>query len=375
MQLLRYAFTLQSILLAAGCGKLAYGDFVEEQEALHCEIQEACGSEFMFCSNTTSTLTDCEWFQPLRGERCLDEVAEVLDVAEPGAPVCEAWQSAENPLGACEFEAVTRRRRGFGCFVSRLGGSGRPLREAGVPVLAPTKFTHLSASRPHRAAARWLRNAQFEHASIAAFSRVATELMAVGAPLSLVERCHQAALDEVRHTRAALCIAEALLGETASLGALPSKGVPPRPLREIAREALLDGCCGEGAAAQHAWHGATAAAPEIALALERIAEDETRHAVLAWATVRWATERDPSMLPWLARALSEHRGKVCARQHDAADDEGDELTHFGLLSDATSTQLELEAIDALVAPTFRSLHAAARTSRASPEAVQPTHRC
>ena len=45
-------------------------------------------------------------------------------------------------------------------------------------------------------AQHWTRAAQMEHASVAAFSRFSLQLLAVGAPPSLLEDAHRAALDE-----------------------------------------------------------------------------------------------------------------------------------------------------------------------------------
>ena len=50
-------------------------------------------------------------------------------------------------------------------------------------------------------ARKWLAAALAEHASVASFSKFALELLAVGAPASLLQRAHQAALDEIRHAQ------------------------------------------------------------------------------------------------------------------------------------------------------------------------------
>jgi len=61
----------------------------------------------------------------------------------------------------------------------------------------------------------------------------------------------------------------------------------------FALDALLEGCIGEGAAALEAADEALGEVdPEIRSVLERIAEDEQRHAELGWRCVQWALARD-----------------------------------------------------------------------------------
>jgi hypothetical protein len=61
---------------------------------------------------------------------------------------------------------------------------------------------------------------------------------------------------------------------------------------ELAVAAVEEGCVGETLAAVLAGERLEHARdPAVRAALERIADDETRHAELAWRTVRWAIER------------------------------------------------------------------------------------
>ena len=59
----------------------------------------------------------------------------------------------------------------------------------------------LSAASRQTLAGSWARDGLAEHASIASFSRFALGLLSHGAPASLVERLHLAAIDEIRHAR------------------------------------------------------------------------------------------------------------------------------------------------------------------------------
>ena len=139
----------------------------------------------------------------------------------------------------------------------------------------------------------WTTEARAEHASIAAFSKVALELLALGAPPALVAGCQRAALQEVRHAQLCFAVASAYAGRPLAPGPLPEALSGDAPdLARLARESLLDGCVGEGLTAETARLGAESARdPEVARVLRVLGRDEAGHAALAWAIVEWAVER------------------------------------------------------------------------------------
>ena len=143
--------------------------------------------------------------------------------------------------------------------------------------------------------------ARAEYASVAAFGELALRLLAVGAPADLVEGCHRAALDEIRH--ASLC--DSLAGWSAtSFGAIPGlvghrlggwRRSRRAQLRRLAVESFLDGWLNEGAAAAQLRDRADeAASHEDRARLRSMAEDEQRHADLARAIVTWCFDEDPA---------------------------------------------------------------------------------
>ncbi len=141
----------------------------------------------------------------------------------------------------------------------------------------------------HHLAAAWLADAQMEHASIAAFARATLELLAVGAPPSLVAGAQRAGLDEVEHAR--ICFALAGRYGAGERGPGPLPAVQPRSLDVVgvAVSTFVEGCVGETIAALMATRAARRCEDAtVRGALERIADDETRHAELAWSTVAWA---------------------------------------------------------------------------------------
>ena len=174
--------------------------------------------------------------------------------------------------------------------------AGRPYLVGGVEVLAKEgdrvesewRHPHISAV-PDRED-EWFRIGVAEHASVASFSRATLQLMAHGAPSSLVDETLSAARDEVRHAR----VAFALAGR--SPGALPL-GVDTEPLHlplaELGRRVYAEGCLGETRAVLRAvdlWREAAPGAEKDFWAM--VLRDERRHAELAWRTLRWVQQRE-----------------------------------------------------------------------------------
>jgi len=177
---------------------------------------------------------------------------------------------------------------------------GRPLRvEGGVLTLGMSasgvnEAAHTNAGARIAAVGRgYERDAQLEHASVPAFLQLANELTQVGAPNALVQRALSAARDEVRH--AALCMQLA----ARHLDACSPPALPPMAARapiasqasvvRLAVESWLDGCIAEGRAAAIAARATQLASDPQACAIQHaIADDEQRHAELAWSILSWA---------------------------------------------------------------------------------------
>jgi hypothetical protein len=151
----------------------------------------------------------------------------------------------------------------------------------------------LSAATRRALADGWLLDGLFEHASVASFARFSMQLLAVGAPASLVRQAHAAALDEIRHAELCFTLASAYAGEP-----LEPEPFPLSPalavdtdLVPVAVESVIEGCIGETlAAAQAAEALARATDPAVVAALTSTLADEIRHAELAWRFVAWAVD-------------------------------------------------------------------------------------
>jgi hypothetical protein len=169
---------------------------------------------------------------------------------------------------------------------ARHGGDG--WNEAGV---ATPRVDHLDAETRAALAAQWAKDGLAEHASVASFGRFALELMAVGAPAELIALAHRAALDEIRHAQLCLQLASAYADEPIAPGPFPFAGgvEVSNDLASIAARAAREGCIGETLAAIAADERcAETDDPAVRAVLATIADDEARHAELAWRTVAWA---------------------------------------------------------------------------------------
>lgn len=155
------------------------------------------------------------------------------------------------------------------------------------------RASDLSPEERARLAAAWTHDGLFEHASVASFGRFALELLAAGAPADLVAAAHEAALDEIRHARLCFGLAGAYAGAPLAPSPFPFGGAVEvtDDLASIAARAAREGCIGETiAAVQGAARLAAAIDPAVRAALAVVAEDEARHAELAWRAVRWAID-------------------------------------------------------------------------------------
>lgn len=227
--------------------------------------------------------------------------------------VANAFVRTELGLGETSVGIGGRSSTVFG----NVGGGcvmvGRPVRtDAGV--LVPT-------AADARTAEAWSRDAASELHAVFAFAELAEQLIAAEAPAALIERALSAGREELGHARACQAMAERLAPGTPPPA--PPSHVVRSPLRgkdarvRLATESWLDGCLGEGVAS--AWAQAAARAStsaEARVAQQRIADEEARHAALAWDVMRWAAHGDDDVRHalWSLREVE----KVAGDEDDAA---------------------------------------------------------
>jgi hypothetical protein len=196
------------------------------------------------------------------------------------------------------------------CYVAQVfqgqGCEGRPLRVDGELRLATLasrddwsarvelEARALSPVARAALAAAWIHSARAEHASVASFARFALELMALGAPADLVRGAQLAMGDEIAHAELCFGVARALTGDDVGPGPLSLDGLQMGAIDPVAVAVatVVEGCVNETLAAALALAELEAAEDaDVVRALTKIAEDETRHAGLAWRTVAWMIRR------------------------------------------------------------------------------------
>lgn len=257
-------------------------------------------------------------------------------------------------------------------FVASCGVSGRPFlvgerartaraqrREGGAwGAAARPDVAQLSQETRAALADAWLRDALLEHASIASFSRFSLEMMAVGAPAELLDAAHDAARDEVRH--AALCFGLASAYAGAALAPAPfafGGGVEvSSDIAEIAARAVREGCVGETIAAVQASEQlalATDAAVRGALAI--IAEDEARHAELAWRFVAWALKVGGGAVREAVSAAFEASFAAPPPDAPATDAPKDALAAHGRADSVVLAASHRRALRDIITPAMRAL--------------------
>jgi hypothetical protein len=321
------------------------------------------------------------------GESCAPGAECATYEAEPGCP-SEAF-ACQTPTDACLADSD--------CVVSgpndvdevcAIGGSGsrvcspvtcavgRPFLVDGDARVAPLAKSRawsaavapstdgMSLELRVRLAAEWASIGQMEHASVAAFARFALQLLAVGAPPHLLEATHRAMADETVHAKLAFGLASAYAAQDIGPGALSIDAcLGACDLEELVATVVREGCIGETVAAIEAREALELARdPEVRAVLARIAEDETKHAQLAWRTVAWALETggEPARA-WVHAAFEEAtRGGEAA----AFGREGELLVH-GVVDEPLRARLRAAAVRDVVMPCARGLLAPARASLSS----------
>jgi hypothetical protein len=207
-------------------------------------------------------------------------------------------------------------------------------------------------------AGAWLADARMEHASVAAFARLAVQLVVLGAPPSLVAACHAAAADEVAHARLCFELAHRFApspGSTMGIGpgCLEVDGaMAGNTIDDVAVGTFVEGCIGETVASLTASARlATATDGMVRDTLSRIAVDEAAHAELSWRVLVWALVQVP-----LARRgglVSELWQRARAGSSEPPVQRGD--ASYGVLSSDQFRRIEHEAMQHVIQPALDTL--------------------
>eukprot|EP00756_Hemistasia_phaeocysticola_P031662 Hpha_TRINITY_DN16365_c1_g1::TRINITY_DN16365_c1_g1_i2::g.58089::m.58089 len=203
-----------------------------------------------------------------------------------------------------------------------------------------------------RAVSSYISQAGEEQTSVASFAALTLRLMANGAPGVLLDASLRAGQDEVRHARTCVRLAETLGGVgRVELQKLPEHNLTVEPgLAELATSSVREGGVGESIAATCALVGAEAAQhPEVRKAQGEIADEEARHAALAWVTAAWAAERGGvEVRSHLGKMLGALQQKPYTPKEGGAGEEDAEQLLYGhvegALKDAVIRRTEVELI-------------------------------
>jgi hypothetical protein len=134
--------------------------------------------------------------------------------------------------------------------------------------------------------------AHLEAASVHAFRSLAHELAAHGAPAHLIAAARRSVREEIRHARLTRKAALAHGGTPAPVTLSRSAQGERRSLEALAIENAVEGCVRETFGALLASYQARAAIdPSVREMMSSIADDETRHAELAWSLDAWTKTR------------------------------------------------------------------------------------
>lgn len=284
------------------------------------------------------------------------------------------------PLISCgPYPAGTGKRREDQCCYALCFGSpacGRPFVIEGEARVAPARPSpgwagldaRANAGAPNASLAiadEWLRDALAEHASVAAFSAFSLSLLALGAPAELVRASAAATLDEVAHARACFELASDYAGRSLGPGALDIGGFQvATDLGTAVERAFFDGCIGETAAALVARASLEVCdSPRVRAVLERIAEDESRHAELAWQFIAWALRQGGTPVAHvLQAALERAEAGLIVRACRASVTAPPEWHRAGRLSEAERQHISEGALRDIARPLLKALLA-----RHSPE--------
>ena len=219
--------------------------------------------------------------------------------------------------------------------------------------------SELDAEARSRVAAAWARDAAMEHASVASFARFTLELLALGAPADLVLGSLDAGRDEVEHAVACFALASRYAGKSLGPAGLDVGGAAPAvDLAGAVGAAIVEGCIGETLSALLAEARlARAEDADVRGTLRRIANEEARHAELAWRFVGWAiTSGGESIREAARRAFASALASAPqAWDPSLAAISASTLRAHGLLDEAAAREVVARAFSDVIAPCAAAL--------------------
>ncbi len=223
-----------------------------------------------------------------------------------------------------------------------------PLDDGTFDAPAP-ELEGIDAVQRARLAQHWTEVALLEHASIAGIARLSLQLLSLGAPTDLVEAANRALADETKHARLCFALASAYRGEPVEPeGPITERSVSGEGPESILRSVIRQSCVAESQAALGAAHALSLCEDyAVSKVLEEIANDEARHAELAFRIVQWLLGERPELRCVAEEEFAEALSSIDA---DAEPTELGELRSFGVLDDGALARVRRRALGAVVGP-------------------------
>jgi len=298
---------------------------------------------------------------PVAGYACTTLDDECREDTDCGQGYCKPHDGRR----VCEFDQCVIGRPFLVEGQARLASAARRddwLSDALVEPMQPTSNRARAEITEH-----WVRIGLMEHASIAAFARFSLQLLAFGAPASLLEATQRAMADETHHARLAFDLASRFARVPCGPGYLDvSSAMGNNDWADVVKATFVEGCIGETVAAMEAAEALQHARdPQVRATLEVIARDERRHAELAWQFIDWALSQTPQLATELRALIHAERAEATRRAGesapalrrlttDASSDERAKLAH-GVVPEELSAQLRLSVLQTVVGPCAEAL--------------------
>jgi len=344
---------------------------------------------FVFCSIGGISLLGCPGpiqqdgsycFNIDEGETCPD-MDTINETRLPYEPECstieyiEATSSPEqndSPISGMDY--IPDEEKDSCCYTATYRTirsqpecvMGRPLMEEGSVKVAfikrdinnpwihaltkPLERHNITQQQCEIAGKFYLTTALYEHASIASFQKFGLDLMRFGAPPHLLDKAQQATRDEILHARMSFSIAASLLQENVQPSTLDYTPTLCENITEFARHTLIEGAIGETFAVLLASEQLRVATdPAVREFLHHVVKDEAEHAELAWETLRWCLQKEPSIRNILLEVIQDGAqiGVSHYPQH--------EILAIGLPSQQNMKKLIQTGFDRVIIPSILSL--------------------
>jgi hypothetical protein len=172
--------------------------------------------------------------------------------------------------------------------------------------------------------------------------------------------------DEINHARLCFGIASAAASTEMSVGSIDVAGsldsvTPAGMLVDTIRE----GCVNETICAAQAEAACSDTTdPIIRAALEQIAEDEQRHATLAWKTVRWLLQAHPELQPLADKTFAQ---AIVAEPPACSQALDDSLASHGVAAQSADRAVAANVLREVIGPCASALAAAPMQKEATDE--------